>query len=82
VANAASPAPPKDRFEAPRSCPWPASIEWVSEVGLGSRGCKTPSEYMFSELPQVADIARTAFHYSASPLVLRITAFWVRAIQR
>ena len=35
---------------------------------------------MFSELPQVADIVRSAFHHSANPLVLRITAFWVRAI--
>ena len=30
---------------------------------------------MLSELPQVADIVRSVFHYSASPLVLRITAF-------
>ena len=43
-------------------------------------GGKTLSEYIFSGLPQVADIARTAFHSSASPLVLQITAFWVRAI--
>jgi hypothetical protein len=35
---------------------------------------------MFSELPQVADIVRSAFHYLANPLVLRITTFWVRAI--
>ena len=30
---------------------------------------------MLSELPQVADIVRSVLHYSASPLVLRITAF-------
>ena len=30
---------------------------------------------MLSELPQVADIVRSVFHCSASPLVLRITAF-------
>ena len=30
---------------------------------------------MLSELPPVADIVRSVFHYSASPLVLRITAF-------
>jgi hypothetical protein len=35
---------------------------------------------MFSELPQVADIVRSAFHHLANPFVLRITAFWVRAI--
>ena len=35
---------------------------------------------MFSELPQVADIVRSAFDHLANPLVLRITAFWVRAI--
>jgi hypothetical protein len=29
---------------------------------------------MFSELPQVADIARTAFDHLANPLVLQITA--------
>ena len=43
-------------------------------------GGKTPSEYMFSELPQVADIVRSAFDHLENPLVLRITAFWVRAI--
>ena len=41
---------------------------------------KTPSEYIFSELPQVADIARSVFHDLASALVSQITAFWVRAI--
>jgi hypothetical protein len=30
---------------------------------------------MFSELPQVADIVRSAFHHLANPLALRITAF-------
>jgi len=45
-------------------------------------GGKTPSEYMLSELPQLADIVRRVRRYSASPLVLRITAFWVRAIPR
>src|ERR1700756_3138254 len=38
-------------------------------------GCKTPSDYMLSELAQVADIVTSVFHYSASPLLLRITAF-------
>src|SRR6516162_5069319 len=47
---------------------------------LGVTGGKTRSEYIFSELPQVADIARTAFLSSASPLVLQITPFWVRVI--
>src|SRR6516165_3336916 len=46
----------------------------------GVKGGKTPSEYMFSALPQVADIARTAFDHLANPLVLQITAFWARAI--
>jgi hypothetical protein len=32
-------------------------------------GGKTPSEYIFSELPQVADIAGSAFRHVASPLV-------------
>ena len=44
------------------------------------KGGKTPGEYIFSELPQVADIARSAFHDVASPLVSKITAFWVQAI--
>jgi hypothetical protein len=44
-------------------------------VGCGSRGGKTPSEYMFSESPHIADIVRSAFHHSANPLVLQITAF-------
>jgi len=35
---------------------------------------------MFSELLQVADIARGAFDHLANPLVLRITAFGVRII--
>ena len=43
-------------------------------------GGKTPSEYIFSELPQVADIAKSPFHHVASPLVSQITAFWVQAI--
>jgi hypothetical protein len=43
-------------------------------------GDKTPSDDMFSELPQVADIVRRAFDHLANPLVLRITAFWVGAI--
>ena len=43
-------------------------------------GGKAPSEYMFSELPQLADIVRSAFDHLENPLVLRITAFWVRAI--
>jgi hypothetical protein len=47
---------------------------------LGVMGGKTPSEFMFSELPQVADIVRSAFHHLANPLVLQITVFWVPAI--
>ena len=50
-------------------------LQWVT-------GGKTPSEYILSELPQLADIVRRVRRYSASPLVLRITAFWVRAIPR
>ena len=34
-------------------------------------GGKTPSEYIFSELPQVADIARSAFHRLARPSYCR-----------
>jgi hypothetical protein len=52
---------------------WAECHFWVT-------GGKTPSEYMFSELPQVADIVRSAFDHLANPFVLRITAFWVRAI--
>ena|SRR5215510_10871240 len=32
------------------------------KVGYGVTGGKTPDEYMYSALPQVADIARSAFH--------------------
>ena len=35
---------------------------------------------MFSELAQVADIVRSAFDHLENRLVLRITAFWLRAI--
>jgi hypothetical protein len=35
---------------------------------------------IFSALPQVADIDRSVFHLWRRPLVLQITAFWVRAI--
>jgi hypothetical protein len=35
---------------------------------------------MLSELPQLADHFRRVRRYSASPLVLWITAFWVQAI--
>ena len=38
-------------------------------------GGKTPSEYMFSELPLLADIVRSAFGHLENPLVSRITAF-------
>ena len=56
-------------------------FEWQNVRGrLWVTGCKTPSEYMFSELPPTADIVRNAFHHFANPLVLQITAFWVRAI--
>jgi hypothetical protein len=51
--------------------------EPMSELGHGG---KTPSEYNLSELPQVAEIARSAFHDLASPLVSQITAYWVQAI--
>ena len=50
-------------------------------VGEGGRcpsrvtGCETLSEYMSSELLRIADIVRSAFHYSANLLVLQITAF-------
>ena len=50
------------------------------ECLLWVTGGKTPSEYMFSELPQVADIVRSAFDHLANPLALQITAFWARAI--
>ena len=42
---------------------------------LWVKGGKTPSEYMFSESPQITDIVRSAFHHSAHLLVLQITAF-------
>ena|SRR6516165_9500224 len=48
-------------------------LKWVA-------GGKTPTEHIFSALPQVADIARCAFYRLVSPFVLPITAFWVRAI--
>ena len=41
---------------------------------LGHGGGKTPSEYIFSVLPQIADIVRSAFDHLANPRVLRITA--------
>ena len=47
---------------------------------LSLTGGKTRSEYIFSEFPQVADIARSGFHHVASLLVSQITAFWVQAI--
>ena len=43
-------------------------------------GGKTPNEDIFSALPQVSDIDRSAFDLWRRPLVLQITAFWVRAI--
>ena len=43
---------------------------------IGSRAVKD----IFSALLQVADIDRSAFHLWRRPLVLQITAFWVRAI--
>ena len=52
----------------------------VAECPFWVTGGKTPREYIFSELPQVADIARSAFHDLASPLVPQITEFWVQAI--
>jgi hypothetical protein len=58
------------------------SNRWSAACPVGVMGCKTPSEYMSSELLQIADIVRSVFHYSASPLVLRITAFGVRANPR
>jgi hypothetical protein len=56
-----------------RSASTGGGLLWVT-------GGKTPSEYIFSELPQVADIARRAFHDLVSPLVSQIMAFWVQAI--
>jgi hypothetical protein len=38
-------------------------------------GGKTPSGDIFSALPQVPDIDRSAFHLWRRPLVLQITAF-------
>ena len=35
---------------------------------------------MFSELAELADIVRSAFDHLENPLVLRVTAFWARAI--
>jgi hypothetical protein len=44
-------------------------------------GGKTRSEYIFSELPQVADIRQERFFDDlANPFVSQITAFWVQAI--
>jgi hypothetical protein len=40
----------------------PFWVERVAEVRLGSKGGKPEGEYMCSALPQVADIARSAFH--------------------
>src|SRR6516164_392246 len=51
----------------------------VSRCPSWVTGSKTPSEYIFPELPQVADIARSAFHDLTIPLVSQITAFWVQA---
>jgi hypothetical protein len=48
------------------------SPEWVT-------GGKTPSEYIFSELPQVADIVRSAFHHLATHWYCG-SLFWVQAI--
>ena len=47
-----------------------ASNEWLLRV----TGDKTLSEPIFSELPRIADIVRSAFHHLASPLVLRSAA--------
>ena len=47
----------------------------VAECPFWVTGGKTPREYIFSELPHVADIAGSAFHDLASPLVSQITAF-------
>ena len=44
-------------------------------------GGKTPSEYIFSELPQVADIVRNAFHHLATHWYCG-SLFWVQAIPR
>ena len=58
--------------------PW-ATNAWFGMTLWVTSG-KTPSEYMFSELAQVADIVRSVFDHLANPLVLQITAFWARAI--
>ena len=44
------------------------------------KGGKTPGEYIFSELPQIADIVRSAFHDLTNPVISQITTFWVQAI--
>src|SRR6516225_11711322 len=51
-----------------RHAPTGGHLYWHGDRGqLWVTGGKTPSEYIFSELPQVADIARSAFHDLASP---------------
>jgi hypothetical protein len=55
------------------------------EVGDGEgplwvTGGKIPSEYIFSELPQVADIVRSAFHHLATHWYCG-SLFWVQQFQ-
>jgi hypothetical protein len=64
-----------------------ATIIWANALNdstpalpHGVTGGKTPNKYMFSELPQIADVVRRVRRYSASSLVLQITAFWAQAI--
>src|SRR6516165_2380669 len=47
-----------------------------AESRLGVTGGKTRSEYMFSALPQIADIARSVFHNSANQPNCRSRVPW------
>jgi hypothetical protein len=73
----------QDAADEPGERPLASSRDWQltgSGHPLRVTGGKTPNGYMFSELPQIADIVRSAFHHLANPPVLQITAFWVRVI--
>ena len=58
--EALNPVPPQVADDARAGAGCDRCLKWVT-------GGKTPSEYMFSELPQVADIARSVFHHLANP---------------
>ena len=64
---------------------WESRVPSRAAVGPAFRerplwvtGGKTPSEYIFSELPQVADIVRSAFHHLATHWYCG-SLFWVQA---